>query len=162
MKINKIICILALFTILISCSDNITVEDQSMQSKITNEQIQTAKEELIWISTIKPTLLKVSLEDFKQEALKDTPVILDLRTKKELEETWLIEWAEQIDFYSTDFKAQLSNLDKSKKYLIYCWSGKRSWQTLKLMKQVGFVNVYELEWWIKNWLESGEKIVKIN
>lgn len=162
MKIRSIISWLILLIILTSCSDSTIIENQDIQNKVTDEQIKQAKEELIWASITKPVLLNIPLEDFKQELLKDTPIVLDLRTTEELEDTWIINWAQQIDFYSTDFRSKLDNLDKNKKYLIYCRSGNRSWQTLKLMKQMGFVNVYELKWWMNNWLQSGEKIVKIN
>ncbi|MFA6601860.1 MAG: rhodanese-like domain-containing protein [Candidatus Paceibacterota bacterium] len=49
-----------------------------------------------------------------------------------------------MDFYSSNFSAQLDTLDKSQSYLIYCRSGHRSGQALEIMKGLGFANVADL------------------
>ncbi len=53
--------------------------------------------------------------------------------------------AKMIDFYSADFKDQLNKLNKDTQYFIYCRSGSRSGQTLKIMKELGFTKVYNLD-----------------
>lgn len=70
-------------------------------------------------------------------------VIIDLRTVQELESGY-VEGAVNIDFYLSDFKAKLDALDKDKKYVIYCRSGNRSGQTMKIMKKLKFKEVYNL------------------
>lgn len=96
------------------------------------------------------------LSQFKNELEKKDVVIIDFRTTKELNDTWIIPWSKQMDFYSSDFRRQLSSLDKNKKYLIYCRSGNRSSQTLSIMRELWFINVFELEWWMNAWLRAWE------
>jgi rhodanese-related sulfurtransferase len=71
-------------------------------------------------------------------------VIIDIRTKREIL-VGKIENALEIDFYLSNFRAELNKLDKNKTYLIYCRSGNRSGQALKIMKELGFKIVYNLE-----------------
>ncbi len=52
--------------------------------------------------------------------------------------------AKMIDFYSADFREQLDKLNKDTQYFIYCRSGSRSGQTLKIMQELGFTKVYNL------------------
>lgn len=70
--------------------------------------------------------------------------ILDVRTEEEFL-NGKIEGAINLDFYAPDFLEELGKLDKNKIYLIYCRSGSRSKAVLSLMKQLGFVCVYELD-----------------
>ena len=105
-------------------------------------------------------LERLSLWDFKTELLKSDGIVIDLRTSSELEESWIISWAIQLDFYSPDFIDHLNSLDKSKKYLIYCRSGNRSGNALSTMKSLGFINVVELKWWMSWWLYAWEETVQ--
>lgn len=66
-------------------------------------------------------------------------IILDVRTAEEYQSGHL-KGARNIDFLSSDFKDQLSSLDKNKKYVLYCRSGNRSGQASYIMKKMGFPN----------------------
>ena len=103
---------------------------------------------------------RVSINEFKVELLDNNSELIDIRSIWELKDTWIIEWAKNIDYYNINFKNNLNKLDKNKKYLIYCRSWNRSWYTLSIMKDLGFINVIELNWWIINWLDWWEKLVK--
>jgi len=84
-------------------------------------------------------------------------VILDVRTKEEFD-SGHIKGAINIDFYNSNFKEELNKLDKNKKYLIYCRSGARSYNTLKLMEGLKFIEVYNLNGGILAWSNSGFKL----
>jgi len=96
----------------------------------------------------------VSLQEIKLETINQDnwlelsknseSVIIDVRTSQEFLEK-NIDNSINIDFYSDDFKEKLNSLDKSKTYLIYCRSGNRSGKTLKIMKELGFMIVYDLK-----------------
>ena len=105
----------------------------------------------------------LSAQDFKnlwEENKNNTNfVLLDVRTKDEFD-AGHIDGAIQLDFYSPIFAQKLNELDKNKNYLIYCRSGNRSGQTLQLMKQLGFKNVYNLQYGIKSWAQAGFDLVK--
>ena len=85
--------------------------------------------------------------------------LLDVRTDTEFKEKH-IENAINIDFYLSNFKEELNKLDKNKKYVIYCRSGHRSGQTLSLMKDLGFKEVYNVQGGINIWQSKNLPIVK--
>lgn len=77
-------------------------------------------------------------------------VILDVRTSKEFN-SGHIPSSINIDFYDQDFQNTLSTLPKNTPYLIYCRSGRRSTETLKIMEKLGFSNVTHLDGGINAW-----------
>ncbi len=83
--------------------------------------------------------------------------IIDLRTPEEFNDR-RIPGSSMIDFYSSDFEQKISQLNKDKKYLIYCNSGNRSSITLGLMKRQGFKEVYDLDGGIQAWTTKGYQI----
>ncbi len=88
------------------------------------------------------------------ESINENTVIIDVRTPQEYDEGYLNN-AINIDFNSTNFKQEISKLDKEKEYLIYCRSGNRSGQALNIMKSMGFKNVTNLSGGILSWLNGG-------
>ena len=64
-----------------------------------------------------------------------------------------------IDVQGDYFTADISALDKSKSYAVYCRSGKRSVLASEVMEQIGIVNVYNLTGGIMEWQESGRDTV---
>jgi phage shock protein E len=91
------------------------------------------------------------------EVIADDPtglVVLDIRTPEEFNEARLAD-ALMVDFYADDFAAQLDTLDKDVPYVLYCNSGNRSSDAVKTMKDLGFVEVYEIDGGIVNWYDQG-------
>ncbi|MGH7800399.1 MAG: rhodanese-like domain-containing protein [Thermodesulfobacteriota bacterium] len=86
-------------------------------------------------------------------------VILDVRTPKEFEDEH-IENAINLDFYSETFKDDLSKLDKNKVYVTHCQLGGRSAKTVVIMKDLGFVEVYNITGGIAEWKSKGLPTVK--
>lgn len=103
------------------------------------------------------TILNVA--DFKKSLSDTSVVLLDVRTPEEFAEGHL-PGAINIDFKNPDFSSRIDSLDKAKSYDLYCRSGHRSGESLKLMQEKGFKNVHHLEGGIMKWQESGEKVVQ--
>ena len=96
----------------------------------------------------------------KQEN-KDNPnfVILDVRTPEEFSDEYIGN-AVNLDYYSNTFKNDLDKLDKNKTYLIYCRSGRRSENTLNIMKDLDFREVYNALGGITKWKSEGLPTIK--
>ena len=102
------------------------------------------------------TIELVSPADAAQ-VIEDDPaglVVLDIRTPEEFNEARLAD-SVNVDFYDADFADQLDALDKNDPYVMYCRSGNRSSEAIKTMKDLGFVEVYEIDGGIANWYDSG-------
>ncbi len=77
-------------------------------------------------------------------------VLLDVRTPSEIA-NGKIGNALEMDIKSPDFKSKLSKLDKDKQYIVYCHVGGRSTNAMKIMKDMGFKQVYNLMPGYKGW-----------
>ncbi len=82
-------------------------------------------------------------------------VVIDVRTPGEIAEGKIVQDALEINFYDEDFRDKLNALDKSQKYLVYCRSGSRSGQTIRIMNELGFEQVYDLEGGMNAWNALG-------
>lgn len=102
----------------------------------------------------KQIILTISVEEARKmiEDEKDNPnfKIIDVRTPSEYR-SGLIDGAINIDYNSSNFKEALEGLSKSNKYLIYCISGNRSGSALAIMKDMGFLEVYNMSGGIIYW-----------
>lgn len=72
--------------------------------------------------------------------LAEGTVIIDVRTPAEFAGGHL-EGALNIDIQSPDFAAQVSQLDPTEDYFIYCRSGNRSGQAISQMSNMGFTSM---------------------
>lgn len=105
------------------------------------------------------TYARVDVGDFA--AILDAPpsdvTLIDLRTAEEIAVGY-IDGAAQLDFYAADFEQRLDALPRDDHYLIYCNSGNRSGTTLRLMKDLGFAQVTELDGGIQAWISSQQPL----
>jgi rhodanese-related sulfurtransferase len=81
-------------------------------------------------------------------------IVLDVRTPQEFEES-RIENALNLDYHSNNFEAELSKLNRDGKYLVYCRSGRRSSNAVKLMDDLGFKDVKNMQGGITKWTNKG-------
>lgn len=81
-------------------------------------------------------------------------VLLDVRTPQEFKEE-RIEGAVMIDYRSPTFRDEVAKLDRGKAYLVYCRSGSRSREAIKVMQEQGFRDVRHLDGGILRWKEAG-------
>ena len=99
---------------------------------------------------IKSQLNNLTFEKFKEANTGEEDVIvLDVRTKAEFE-TGYLDRAINLDYLSSTLADEIELLDKSKKYLIYCRTGRRSLRVCALMKNNGFTDIYNLDGGIKD------------
>ena len=80
--------------------------------------------------------------------------LVDVRTLEEFKEGHLAN-AQNICVTDDDFQEKLSNLDKNKPVYLYCRSGKRSASAAKIMRKLGFKEIYDMEGGYLNWEEQG-------
>ncbi len=85
--------------------------------------------------------------------------LIDVRKPEEFS-SGHIENAVNMNFYDSDFQSQLKSLDKTKEVYLYCRSGGRSGKTAKMMKDMGFEKIYDLEGGMINWEKNNMKVVK--
>ena len=101
----------------------------------------------------------VDVAEFTQLVNKGNGQILDVRTPEE----WAggtIKGATKMNFFDEDFKTQLNQLDKNKAVYVYCKSGGRSGKATKMMKEMGFTTVYNLNGGFGAWTSAGNEIVR--
>ncbi|HMQ67973.1 MAG TPA: rhodanese-like domain-containing protein [Ignavibacteria bacterium] len=101
----------------------------------------------------------IDTKEFKKFFEENSFVLLDVRTEEEFK-LGHIKDASNIDFYHGSFEASIDELDKRERYLVYCRSGNRSRQTMFLMRDLGFDEVYNLEGGIIAWNDEGFEIHK--
>lgn len=82
---------------------------------------------------------------------KDT-VLIDVRTQKEINQG-IIGKPKKIEL-GPSMNKKLSNLDKSKKYVLYCRSGVRSAMASKMMVKMGFEDVNNLRGGYNAWSQK--------
>jgi rhodanese-related sulfurtransferase len=81
-------------------------------------------------------------------------VLLDVRTPKEFQAE-RIEGAVIVDYNSPSFRDNIAKLDRSKSYLVYCRTGNRTNGAIKVMRELGFPNVFVFPGGITKWKEAG-------
>ena len=105
-----------------------------------------------------PSATDLSVSEFTGKVAEQGVVTLDVRTPGEFSEGY-IEGAQLIDFQSGNFENEIAALDKSKTYAVYCRSGNRSGQAVKVMREAGFKNLYNLNGGVIDWANAGLPLV---
>jgi len=101
----------------------------------------------------------VDVEQFAVLIKEKKGLLLDVRTPKEVAEG-KIPGATNIDYYSDQFKEDVAKLDKDQPVMVYCRSGHRSGNTMALMKELGFKEIYNLNGGFMAWQAKGKEIEK--
>lgn len=97
-------------------------------------------------------IVRASLGEFKSRMQDENVQLLDVRTDDEYKAGHIAD-AQQIDYFSSDFKDQVDKLDREKAVLIYCASGNRSSKAIEVMKTMGFKEIVELQGGYNAWDE---------
>lgn len=101
----------------------------------------------------------LSVEEFSAKAAEPGVVTLDVRTPGEFAEGY-IQGARLIDFQSGNFESEIATLDKNATYAVYCRSGNRSGQAVKVMQEAGFTNVFNMNGGVIDWANAGLPLVR--
>jgi phage shock protein E len=105
------------------------------------------------------TAIDLSVTEFSAKAAEPGVVTLDVRTPAEFAEGY-IEGARLIDFHSGNFEKEIATLDKNATYAVYCRSGNRSGQAVRIMQDAGFTNVFNMNGGVIDWANAGLPLVK--
>ena len=104
--------------------------------------------------------MSIPVEEFATKIASEDYVVLDVRTPEEYASGRLAQDAVNVNFYDADFRDQIKSLSRDAKYLVYCRSGNRSGETLKIMKELGFAHVEDLDGGINAWQQAGKTLIK--
>lgn len=105
------------------------------------------------------TAMDLSVSEFSSKVTESGIITLDVRTPSEFNEGH-IEGASLIDFQSGNFENEITSLDKNQTYAIYCRSGNRSSEAVKVMTEAGFTKLYNLDGGVIDWASAGLPLVK--
>lgn len=101
----------------------------------------------------------INQEEFISLSKETDHIILDVRRPDECA-TGIVADAIIINFMDNEkFIETIKELDKSKKYLIYCRSGNRSGKACLIMDQMDFDHTYNLIGGMMNW--TGQKVTPV-
>ena len=93
----------------------------------------------------------ISPQEVKDAVYNQNPhQLVDVRTLEEFKEGHL-DKAQNICVTDDDFEKNIVKLDKDKPVYLYCRSGVRSAKAAKIMKDLGFKEIYDMEGGYLNW-----------
>ena len=101
----------------------------------------------------------LGVQDFAKTIQNPSITILDVRTPGEYASGHIAR-SINVDFESSDFQKNVSTLDKSKSYAVYCHSGRRSALATAQMEKLGFKHLYNLGGGIQSWIASGKSVTQ--
>ena len=104
-----------------------------------------------FVSAQDTTGLSIQQARFEKLMKKKNTYVLDVRTPEEYESGFIDNAANYNLLDRVAFVNTILSLDKNKKYLLYCKSGRRSGKALVMMKSMGFRKVYHLNGGITEW-----------
>ncbi len=87
-------------------------------------------------------------------AEEPAPTLIDVRTPAEFAESHLA-GASLVDFNAADFRERIATYPRDASYVIYCRSGNRSEGARRVMTDLGFTDVADIEGGILAWTQAG-------
>jgi len=102
--------------------------------------------------------IDLSVNEFSDKVAEAGVITLDVRTPGEFAEGH-VKGARLIDFQSGNFESEIATLDKNATYAVYCRSGNRSGQAVKVMQDAGFMNVFNMNGGVIDWANAGLPLV---
>ena len=135
----SVVFFLVMGLIATSCDSSTAQNDEAEQSGVT-EVVVTKYQ-------------NIDVAQFDKLRESNDYVVLDVRTPGEIA-AGKIGAAVELDYFAPSFSGDLSKLDKSKKYLIYCKVGGRSAKAAQKMVDMGFSNIYNLQGGYTSWFAA--------
>ena len=115
---------------------------------------------LVWSATsclndkkVSSEVQLVTPEEMQKILVQEDVQLVDVRSPEEYRKGHIAK-SQNIDFRSPTFDEDIKRLDKSKPVILYCYSGKRSAECAKKLKEAGFEKIYDLEGGISKWQHS--------
>jgi phage shock protein E len=100
----------------------------------------------------------VNIQGFAKIIENPTIVIIDVRTPEEFAQGHILN-SLNIDVANANFISEVSQLDKTKTYAVYCRSGNRSAVATAEMEKLGFTSLYNMTGGAIDWLQAGLPLV---
>ena len=149
-----IVCVTLYACYSLTSTSTSTLTDTSQPATTSLNTITTPTSQLV------PTISTIDAYNLiQQNSNNSNLIIIDVRTTDEFNNSHLAS-AINIDYYSPDFKSNVSALDKNKQYLVYCRTGVRSAAATQIMLDLGFKDVLNMNGGITQWQKDGYPTVK--
>ena len=125
------------------------IDNEIDKSILTDEIIQQSK------------VVSLNTKEWHDRLKEDPGTIIDIRTPDE----WRSGYIEDADFaniFDQDFIYQVNKIQekKNKPLYIYCRSGNRSKEAMRILSENGYNQIYELNKGILGWQKEGFTIIK--
>lgn len=104
---------------------------------------EVAEDAVTEVKESAPIYKNVTANEFKSLLSNNPGTLVDVRTPREFKGGY-IPGAINIDYFSSDFKQKMSELDKTKPVYVYCRSGNKSGKSMLILQELGFKEVYNL------------------
>lgn len=154
MKIlKKSIYAVALSLLIVSCADTDSTENHDNHEHNSTEQHEHNEDN---VNTQEETTVNnqiaenVDADKFKSLIDEGNGLLLDVRIPGEVA-NGTIEGSTNINFNSPTFKSDVEKLDKDKPVYVFCASGRRSGNAMRMMKDMGFKEIYNLNGGYRGW-----------
>ena len=98
-------------------------------------------------------IMNMNAQDFAAKIQERGVVVLDVRTPSEFNQGH-IQGAVNMDVEASAFESNMSKLDKTKSYAVYCRSGNRSGVATHAMAKAGFTRLFNLENGMNDWMSQ--------
>ncbi|MCF1191512.1 rhodanese-like domain-containing protein [Mangrovimonas sp. AS39] len=86
----------------------------------------------------------LEISEYKK-AIQDNVQLVDVRTPEEYQRG-TIKNALNLDYFDQgSFREGFAKMDKSKPVYVFCRSGQRSFNAAKVLKKMGFIQIYDLK-----------------
>ena len=99
----------------------------------------------------------VSPAEFKEKLVGQ--VLVDIRTPQEFSQGY-IEGSVNVNLFDANFLTEMAKFDKTKPIFLYCRSGNRTSSAAAKLAKEGFLEIYDLQGGISNWVNSNYQIHK--
>ncbi len=103
-------------------------------------------------------ITNLNSKDFATKVTDTSIVVLDVRTASEFTAGHIAR-AINIDVDGVNFQGEVSKLDKSATYAVYCHSGRRSGIATDQMAKLGFTHIFNFTSGLSDWLANGLPVV---
>ena len=144
MKNSLSFLLIGTFCLLLNACSGQTKESANTEKETTTQEVKT------------PVYEVLDVDAFKTELSKGEVKFIDVRTPKEFA-AGHIEGATNINVLDGDFKMQIQEFCQAgDKVMLYCKSGKRSARASKVLKELGYQQIYDLDGGYLAWSKNNE------
>ena len=109
--------------------------------------------------TTRPAVQKIDVDQFDKMRQGKEAVVLDVRTPDEFNKGH-VPGAVNINLNDPTFDKKVSQLDKSKTYLVHCARGVRSARASSKLAGMGFEHLYDFAGGFEGWKKAGKPVEK--